>query len=114
MKFYKIKGGGYLPFKIVWKGETMKTDSLSQSLLSCVLADIIQDFLEMTCKLAEKERTYLVRELAQESVSSDAIEIHAAFSIGGRIIVVGNAQASECWLYAPKARKILKMRWPKN
>ena len=92
----------------------MKTDSFSQNLLSQVMADIVQDFLEMSCKLAEKERAYLVNELVQEPVSSEAIQIHPAFSIDGRIIVVGNGHASECWLYAPKVKKILKVQWPRD
>ncbi len=79
--------------------------------LSKILADIIHDFLELSCKLAAEERAYLVHELAQEPVSSDAIEIHSAFSFGGKIIIVGNAEASECWLYSPKLCKILKLRW---
>ena len=74
------------------------------------LADIIQDFLEVTCKLAEKDQIYLVKELGQDHAASEAIEIHPAFSIDGRIIVVGNGHASECWLYAPKVKKILKVQ----
>ena len=78
---------------------------------SPTLADIIQDFLEVTCKLAETEQTYLVKELAQGAVSSEAIEVHPAFSVDGRIIVVGNTPALECWLYSPKAGKIFKAKW---
>ncbi len=73
-----------------------------------VLHDIIQDFLEVACKLAEKEQDYLVKELAQEPPLAEAIEIHPAFSVDGKIIVVGNTPASECWLYTPKGKKILK------
>ena len=85
----------------------MEPDALTPK----VLADIIQDFLEMNCKLAEKDRAYLVRELSQESLTSEAIEVHPAFSVDGKIIVVKNSPAMECWVYAPKARKITKAKW---
>lgn len=78
---------------------------------SRVLHDIIQDFLEVACKLAEKEQDYLVKELAREPAFSEAIAIHLAFSVDGKIIVVGNTPASECWLYAPETGKILKTKW---
>ena len=89
----------------------MKTNSLVSSLLPHVLADIIQDFLEITCKMPEKERVYLVRELAREAVSSETIEVHPAFSVEGKIIIVGNKTAEECWLYSPVIRRIMKTKW---
>ena len=58
-----------------------------------VLADIIQDFLEMNCKMPEKERSYLVRELGHEPFASEAIEVHPAFSVDGKIVVVKNTPA---------------------
>ena len=78
-----------------------------------VLADIIQDFLEMNCKMPEKERSYLVRELGHEPFASEAIEVHPAFSVDGKIVVVKNtpAPAMECWIYAPRAKKIRKAKW---
>ena len=89
----------------------METQTVTRSLLSRVLADIIQDFLEISCRLPEKERHFLLHELAKKSFSSEVIEIHPAFSVENRLIVVGNTAAAECWLYTPKVRKILKARW---
>ena len=92
-------------------GGNMETQILRRSLLSKVLADIIQDFLEITCRLPEKERLYLLHELAKKSFSAEVIEIHPAFSVENKIIVVGNITADECWLYVPKTQKILKAIW---
>ena len=89
----------------------MTPNALTQCLSSQVLADIIQDFLEMTCRLAAAERAYLVAALVQGPVSAEAIQIHPAFSVDKRMIVVGNTDASECWLYAPETGKILKSKW---
>ncbi len=92
----------------------MKRTSFPRSFLPQVLADIIRDFLEIACRLAESERAYLMRELEQTPASSEGIEVHPAFSVDKKIIVVGNTPALECWLYSPKAGKIMKTTWKRD
>ncbi len=88
----------------------MERTSFPRNFLPQVLADIIRDFLEIACQLAETEQAYLMRELEQTSVSSEGIEVHPAFSVDGKVIIIGNKSASECWLYSPETGKILKIK----
>ncbi len=73
--------------------------------------DLVADFLEIACRLKEKEREFLIRALASSPPGENVIGSHGAFSMDGKLIVVceGPGGFRECWLYFPEKRRIKKM-----
>ncbi len=70
---------------------------------------VLDDFLELGRFLTDEERILLLGELRASQIGVDSIDIHTAFSIDGRLVVLmASPQIHECWLYYPKAGKIEK------
>ena len=75
-----------------------------------VWKDLVIDFLEMACFLKPQEQEFLVREMQQQNITAESIDVHPCFSINGRIIIVcEDTPVQECWLYFVKKQKI--RRW---
>lgn len=71
--------------------------------------DLINDFLEVACRLNSEERELAISTLKREKISAEHLEVHPAFSIDGRVMVVlkpGNLK--ECLFYFLEERKIEK------
>ncbi len=78
-----------------------------------VWKDLVSDFLEMACFLEPQEQEFLVRELQQQNIAAESIEVHPCFSINGRVVIVcEDVAAQECWLYFVKKQKIC--RWTRD
>ena len=70
---------------------------------------VLDDFLELACPLTEEERDLLLGELRTSKIRAESIDVHATFSVDGRLVIVlDGMRAYECWLYYPKAGKIEK------
>ena len=70
---------------------------------------VVNDFLETGCLLTEERRELLLRELRVEDLIIDSVEVHPAFAISRRlVVVVDGTTIQECWLYYPRMKKIEK------
>lgn len=77
---------------------------------SQVWKDLVNDFLEMACFLKPQQQEFLVRELQQENITAESIDVHPCFSINGRMVIIcEDIPVQECWIYFVKKQKI--RRW---
>jgi len=76
---------------------------------SRVLRDLIEDHLELKCKLPEAARQFLLGEFEKENLTVDEIIPLEAFSVEGRVLIVaGKTAASHCWVYFREDGKLEK------
>ena len=94
----------------------MKTEDSAVSPGFTVWEDLVHDFLEMACFLSDRERDFLVDALRRHTAHAEAIHAYPCFAINGTVIVVceeGNEHGT-CWLYYPKAGKIVRYQVKKD
>lgn len=71
--------------------------------------DLINDFLEVACRLDPGQRALAIDALKSENISTEHLEVHPAFSIDGKImIVLKPGSMKECLFYFLEQRKIEK------
>lgn len=69
--------------------------------------DLVNDFLEVACRLDPEQRALAIAALESENISSEHLEVHPAFSIDGKIMVVLKPGVmKECLFYFLEQRKI--------
>lgn len=74
-----------------------------------VWQDLTHDFLEMACFLRPEEQDLLIRELQNQMIRAESIDVYPCFAINGRVVIVcEDATAQECWLYLVKKQQIQK------
>mgnify|MGYP000446638784 CR=1 FL=1 len=77
--------------------------------------DLINDFLEVACRLAPDERALAINALKSENISAEHLEVHPAFSIDGKVMVVLKpGLMKECLFYFLEQRRIEKKSFNEN
>lgn len=62
--------------------------------------DLVEDFLEVACRMNRAQRETALESFRAESITSEHLEVHPAFSVEGRLMVVLNGtEISKCALY---------------
>lgn len=62
--------------------------------------DLVEDFLEVACRMNRAQRETALESFRLESITSEHLEVHPAFSVEGRLMVVLNGtEISKCTLY---------------
>lgn len=62
--------------------------------------DLVEDFLEVACRMNQAQRETALENLRLDSITSEHLEVHPAFSIEGRLMVVlRGTEISKCTLY---------------
>ena len=73
--------------------------------------DLIQDFLEVACRLDQEHRLTVLEALKEEDILSEHLEVHPAFSIDGRVVVIVDTETiRECFYYFPARKKVERQR----
>lgn len=62
--------------------------------------DLVEDFLEVACRINQAQRITALEHLRLDGITAEHLEVHPAFSIQGRLmVVVRGAEISKCILY---------------
>ena len=75
--------------------------------------DIVEDFLEVRCRLNDSSRSYLLQALRRIPVAVNEIDTPSSFRIGRHLIVLteDGQTPEECWLFSPPNKlKKVKLR----
>ncbi|HTL46520.1 MAG TPA: hypothetical protein VL688_00485 [Verrucomicrobiae bacterium] len=71
--------------------------------------DLVQDFLEIGCRLNKNETESALNALREEAPEGEEIYMHPAFSVGGKImVVVRHSHLKECFFYFAGEGKTVK------
>ena len=71
---------------------------------------IIQDFLEIGCRLSPVEMKPLLEAYEEKQPLKKHLEVHPAFSLGDHMtVIISKTTLKECWLYDPEEQKIKKI-----
>ena len=72
--------------------------------------DIVEDFLEVACRMSTDQREVALEALRKQGLSLDHLEVHPAFSLEGRLMVVlRGIDVRHCSLYFVDKGKIEMM-----
>ncbi|MBU3759099.1 MAG: hypothetical protein FGM27_04140 [Candidatus Omnitrophica bacterium] len=65
--------------------------------------DLVDDFLDVACRLGPAQRKTVLETLKQEGLSSPYLEVHPAFSIEGRLVVIlGSKTVQKLAVFLPE------------
>jgi len=70
--------------------------------------DLMEDFLEIGCRLSPKEVAFAMGAFRKQPVDSEEIFMVPAFSFGDRIMVIARREFQECLFYFPGEQKIVR------
>ncbi len=69
--------------------------------------DLVEDFLEVACRMSTRQRELALECLRQEGVDAQHLEVHPAFSLEGKLMVIlRGAAVYRCSVYFVECGKI--------
>lgn len=72
--------------------------------------DLVEDFLEIACRMNRAERSPVLENLRQEGLSAEHLDVHPAFSIQGRLMVIlKKAPVRKCTVYVLRSGRFETM-----
>ena len=72
--------------------------------------DILNDFLELGCRLTSEERQNVLKQLETFELKSSHIDTHPAFSVDGHLFLMAEPEEQPVfWLYSRKEKSIYRL-----